>query len=189
MTDVKTAYCIACGQKQPYSTWTNLETCEHKGIQFVAPIVHAYCTVCGDDIYVAEVNDENFASREAEYARAKAKNDTEFGEHYSNNDQQSPVDPKQDKGKPHPSYVPVELIKAVMEVREFAVNGKYADPLNWHKVEPERIHQALLRHCLAIWEDPWAVDEESGLLALAHIACNCAFLLAKYKETLNDGTE
>lgn len=35
---------------------------------------------------------------------------------------------KKDVGKPHPSYVPVEIIKAVMDVREFAVNGKYPDP-------------------------------------------------------------
>ena len=65
------------------------------------------------------------------------------------------VDPKQDKGKPHPSYVPVEIIKAVMDVREFAVNGKYRDPGNWKKVEPERIHQALLRHCLGRTRGPW----------------------------------
>lgn len=187
----KRAYCIACGQEQPYSTWMSEEILTHNGIQFAVPINHARCTVCGEEIYVPEINDENASRREVEFQRAydsetSALLNVDNG--YLNNDQQSTVDPKQDKGKPHPSYVPVEIIKAVMDVREFAVNGKYKDPDNWKKVEPERIHQALLRHCLAVWDDPWAVDEESGLLALAHIATNCAFLLAMHKEK-QDGTE
>lgn len=182
----KRAYCIACGQEQPYSTWMSEEILTHNGIQFAVPINHARCTVCGEEVYVPEINDQNAYSREAGYRSVKhlAENDNGF----PNNDQQSSVDAKQDKGKPHPSYVPVEIIKAVMDVREFAVNGKYKDPDNWKKVEPERIHQALLRHCLAVWDDPWAVDEESGLLALAHIATNCAFLLAMHKGK-QDGTE
>ena len=92
------------------------------------------------------------------------------------------TDAKADGGKPHPSYVPVEIIKAVMDVREFAVNGKYRDPLNWKTVEVERYHEALLRHVLAIWNDPFSVDNESGLLHLSHIACNVAFMLALHKE-------
>lgn len=89
---------------------------------------------------------------------------------------------KKDGGKPHPSYVPVEIIKAVMDVREFAVNGKYRDPLNWKTVAVDRYHEALLRHVLAIWNDPFSVDEESGLLHLSHIATNVAFMLALHKE-------
>ena len=184
------AYCIACGQEQPYSTSSSTETLTRKGIQFTTPIIHAHCTVCGEEIYVPEINDENASRREAEFQRAydsEASALLNVDDGYLKNDQQS-AEAKKDKGKPHPSYVPVEIIKAVMDVREFAVNGKYKDPDNWKKVEPERIHQALLRHCLAVWDDPWAVDEESGLLALAHIATNCAFLLAMHKEK-QDGTE
>lgn len=193
----KRAYCIACGQEQPYATSITAEPCKHKGLSFYAPIVHAHCTVCGEEVYVPEINDANAESRTESYKHAldgeisdpfSRLNTGMRDDGYLNNDQQSAVDPKQDKGKPHPSYVPVEIIKAVMDVREFAVNGKYKDPDNWKKVEPERIHQALLRHCLAVWDDPWAVDEESGLLALAHIATNCAFLLAMHKEK-QDGTE
>ena len=44
---------------------------------------------------------------------------------------------KSDAGKPHPSYVPVSLINAVMAVREHG-NRKYGDPDNWKQVEPER---------------------------------------------------
>lgn len=84
---------------------------------------------------------------------------------------------KADAGKPHPSYVPVEIIEAVMRVREYG-NAKYHDSDNWRTVEPERYHDALLRHILRAWNDPYAVDPESGLLHLEHAACNIAFLLA-----------
>lgn len=60
---------------------------------------------------------------------------------------------KADQGKPHPSYVPVALIEGVMAVREYG-NQKYHDPDNWRQVEPERYHQAMLRHILAAWNDP-----------------------------------
>lgn len=89
--------------------------------------------------------------------------------------------PKADKGKPHPSWVPVALIEGVMAVREVGTK-KYGDPDNWKQVEPERYHEAMLRHTLAIWKDPYAVDPESGLLHLEHICCNAAFLLEMYKE-------
>lgn len=88
---------------------------------------------------------------------------------------------KADNGKPHPSYVPVEIIEAVMRVREYG-NKKYHDPENWKTVEPERYHEALLRHVLRAWNDPYAVDPESGLLHLEHIATNIAFLLALRKD-------
>lgn len=89
---------------------------------------------------------------------------------------------KADTGKPHPSYVPVEVIEAVMRVREYG-NQKYHDPDNWKTVEPERYHEALLRHVLRAWKDPYAVDPESGLMHIEHVACNIAFLLAlKNKE-------
>lgn len=88
---------------------------------------------------------------------------------------------KADGGKPHPSYVPKEIIEAVMRVREYGT-AKYHDPDNWKIVEPERYHEALLRHVLACWNDPYAVDPESGLMHLEHIACNVAFLLAQKAE-------
>ena len=94
---------------------------------------------------------------------------------------------KADQEKPHPSYVPVALIEGVMAVREYG-NAKYHDPDNWKQVEPERYHQALLRHILMAWNDPYKRDPESGLLALEHAACNIAFLLEFYKEAPNAKT-
>ena len=94
---------------------------------------------------------------------------------------------KADQGKPHPSWVPVALIEGVMAVREMGTK-KYGDPDNWKTVEPERYHQAMLRHILMAWNDPYKRDPESGLLALEHAACNIAFLLEFYKEAPNAQT-
>lgn len=88
---------------------------------------------------------------------------------------------KADQDKPHPSYVPVALIKAVMDVREVGT-AKYGDPDNWKKVEPERYHQAMLRHILAAWNDPYKIDPESGLPHIAHAATNIGFLLEMKEE-------
>ena len=89
------------------------------------------------------------------------------------------VDP--DSGKPHPSYCPVELIKGVVAVREYGT-AKYGDPENWRKVSADRYHEAILRHVLEIWEDPFAVDPDSGLYHLQHIATNISFLLKMRRE-------
>lgn len=77
--------------------------------------------------------------------------------------------------------VPIALLQEVQKIRAFGVE-KYGDPDNWKTIEPERFHNALLRHVLAIWNDPYAVDPESGLLHLSHIACNAAFLLEMRKD-------
>ena len=98
--------------------------------------------------------------------------------------QKAPQEAKADRGKPHPSYVPVALIEGVMAVREVGTK-KYGDPDNWKQVEPERYHQAMLRHILAAWNDPYKVDPESGLLHIQHVATNIGFLLEFYKEAHN----
>ena len=98
--------------------------------------------------------------------------------------QKAPQEAKADQGKPHTSYVPVALIKGVMAVREYG-NQKYHDPDNWKQVEPERYHQAMLRHILAAWNDPYKIDPESGLPHIAHVATNIAFLLEMKEERKN----
>ena len=84
---------------------------------------------------------------------------------------------KSDVGKLKLSDVPPEIIEAVAKVREFG-NRKYSDPENWKRVDPEKFHDAMLRHVLHSWTDWRALDEESGLPAIFHIACNAAFLIA-----------
>ena len=86
---------------------------------------------------------------------------------------------KSDEGKLDLTMVPPEIILAVAEIRRYG-NQKYADPQNWRAVPPEKIHKALIRHAVAMWEDPWALDPESGMPHLWHLACNAAFLCAMY---------
>jgi len=134
-----------------------MQDCHHKIVTMAADLLKAW----DPSIHVEVRNNAHLLS---EYLSASAT--TEAAD-----------TAKADGGKPHPSYVPVEIIEAVMRVREYG-NAKYGDPDNWRTVEPERYHEALLRHVLRAWTDPYAVDPESGLMHLEHAACNIAFLLA-----------
>ena len=82
---------------------------------------------------------------------------------------------KEDKGKLQMSIVPPEIITAIAKVRQYGLT-KYADPANWQRLDPSMLHEALLRHCVAIWTDWTAKDPESGLPHLWHLATNAAFL-------------
>ena len=90
---------------------------------------------------------------------------------------------KYDDGKPRPSLVPVAAIEAIMHVREFG-KEKYADAEDWRKVPREKWLDALLRHVLHIWDNPLALDDESGLPAMWHVITNAAFLCAAYKKDM-----
>lgn len=84
---------------------------------------------------------------------------------------------KADAGKLKLSLVPTQIIRDIAEVREYG-NAKYPEggPDNWKQVEIERYRDALFRHLLAYLEDPYGVDEESGIEHYKHMACNMAFL-------------
>jgi len=84
---------------------------------------------------------------------------------------------KTDFGKPKLSLVPRRIIFDIAKIREYG-NNKYPEggPDNWKKVEPERYRDAAFRHFLSYLDDPYGVDEESGLPHLWHLACNVAFL-------------
>lgn len=94
-------------------------------------------------------------------------------------------DAKDDSGKPRLSLVPPAIIEAVGRVRTFGVE-KYRGPENWRNVSPERYVDALMRHLCAYLRNPDAVDEESGLPHLEHVACNIAFLL-EFQKAGDDG--
>lgn len=83
---------------------------------------------------------------------------------------------KADAGKPRLTLVPRRIIWDIAEVREYAIHNKYPDPNNWRKVEIERYRDALYRHFMAYLDDPYGLDEESGLPHLSHVATNVAFL-------------
>ena len=92
---------------------------------------------------------------------------------------------KYDLGKPRPTLVPVEAIKAITAVREYGL-AKYAEAEDWRRIDSLRWHEALLRHVLAIWEDPTHIDEESGLPSIWHVMTNGAFLCACLKDVLDE---
>ena len=82
---------------------------------------------------------------------------------------------KADNGKLKLTLVPSEIIRDIAAVRMYG-NDKYGDPENWRTVEPERYRDAMYRHLLAYIDNPFSVDDESGLPHLWHLACNVAFL-------------
>lgn len=88
---------------------------------------------------------------------------------------------KADRGKPELTLVPLQILYDIARVRMYGTQ-KYKDPDNWKRVEPVRYRNAMLRHMIAYLEDPYGVDEESGLPHLSHLACNVAFLCALEKD-------
>lgn len=90
-------------------------------------------------------------------------------------DSPSDREAKFDQGKPQLTLVPRQIIFDIAKVREYGVK-KYKDPDNWRRVSVDRYRDAAFRHFMAYLDDPYGVDEESGLPHLAHLACNIAFL-------------
>lgn len=95
---------------------------------------------------------------------------------------------KADAGKLDLTLVPTAIIEEIAKVRHYGVL-KYSDPENWKKVSMDRYWKATLRHILAAWNDINSVDEESGLLSIAHASCDLAFIFALMREEKNDGMD
>lgn len=123
----------------------------------------------------------NFMDNGCIYARKdnntlyRIMNNTHFN--LNNRTSYSPSDreAKFDQGKPQLTLVPRQIIFDIAKIREYGVK-KYKDPDNWKRVSVERYRDATFRHFMAYLDDPYGVDEESGLPHLAHLACNIAFL-------------
>lgn len=92
---------------------------------------------------------------------------------------------KSDKDKLRYTLVPTELLTAVAEVRKYGVQ-KYGDTEAWRQVEPIRYKDALFRHLIIYLENENAIDKESGLPHLYHMACNIAFLCALKPKTVKE---
>ena len=86
---------------------------------------------------------------------------------------------KYDEGKPMSGLMLRDFCCALTKVAEVSTYGclKYGSPSGWQKVEQAdtRYHNALVRHLLA--EPCTEMDEESGLLHLAHVAWNALAIL------------
>lgn len=70
--------------------------------------------------------------------------------------------------------LPYDAIEKIVEIMTHGAN-KYA-PNNWRKVAIERYQGALMRHFTADINGE-VIDKDSGLLHVAHMACNALFIL------------
>lgn len=95
---------------------------------------------------------------------------------------------KADAGKLQLTLVPRQIIKDIAACRMYGVQ-KYKDPDNWKRVEIERYRDAAFRHFLAYLDDPYGVDEESGLPHLWHCVTNFAFICELERGKLDCLTE
>lgn len=66
----KEAYCINCGLKNTYTVKTTREEMTVRGTTFSYLEDTAYCSVCGEEIYVPEINDRNVQAQEDAYRQA-----------------------------------------------------------------------------------------------------------------------
>ena len=94
---------------------------------------------------------------------------------------------KADAGKRQLTLVPTQIIRDIAECREYGV-AKYGERESWREVEVQRYRDAMFRHMLAYLDDPYGVDEESGISHLKHLATNVAFLceLDKQERVVED---
>ena len=90
---------------------------------------------------------------------------------------------KKDNDKPQLNLVPLEILEPLARVREFAVKKYGIDGIEaWREISDDRLLAALLRHTVTYQKDPKALDAESGLPAIYHVAINAAFLAIKTAE-------
>lgn len=93
---------------------------------------------------------------------------------------------KLDNGKLRWDLLPLEAIEAVVEVMTFGAN-KYT-PNGWKTVPDaeDRYFAAQMRHSVTNRQKQELVDPESGLLHLAHEACNAVFRLQLKLEQIRE---
>ena len=81
---------------------------------------------------------------------------------------------KKATGKPRLSLVPPALIEAVSRVRTFITADGGKD--NWPNRDPATIMDELMFHTYEYLRDSDAVDEDTGLSHLDHMACHVSYL-------------
>ena len=70
MSNGSTAFCIECGCKTHYRVSSSVEKITVRGVTFSYTELRADCEDCGNEVYVAEISDENVLYREEGYRRA-----------------------------------------------------------------------------------------------------------------------
>lgn len=122
---------------------------------------------------------ERFSKELVESAKESLKLELEAAEEFLKQEDQSA---KADLGKPKITKCPTDIIRAISVIREFG-DRKY-EPDSWKNVDPQRYRDAMMRHALLYIDDPYGLDEESGLPHLWHMCCNAAFLCYFDKEQI-----
>lgn len=94
--------------------------------------------------------------------------------------------PKESEGKPKVNLVYYSLMREIAKVREYGIK-KYGGRAEWRDVPTEDYFDAAIRHLVkakaAMFDEEsifTEVDEESGLLHLAHAASDIMFLIERY---------
>lgn len=65
-------FCIDCGIRTRYETGIGWDICKIRGATYISYLrLTARCCVCGNEVYVPEVNDANVQARECAYKRSK----------------------------------------------------------------------------------------------------------------------
>ncbi len=94
---------------------------------------------------------------------------------------------KENKGKPEVAYVYRSFIEAIAQVRMYGAK-KYENYESWTDVPSEDFYNAAQRHLLAAIDatmnpmnkgNPLFEVDESGLLHLAHAACDIMYLIER----------
>ena len=67
MNNKKKAYCINCDKKQSYYIIKFSQKVTVRGTTFYYLETKAYCSECGEEIYVPEINDINVQARKDAY--------------------------------------------------------------------------------------------------------------------------
>ena len=71
MSMIGTAYCIHCDHRVEYCVRSQRVSVDIRGIVFTYDELVACCSNCGEEIYVAEINDANVIARKGAYEMAK----------------------------------------------------------------------------------------------------------------------
>lgn len=66
-----TAYCIHCNQRVRYCMRSQRVNMSIQGIAITYDELVAYCSNCGEELYVPEINDANAAARKGAYETVK----------------------------------------------------------------------------------------------------------------------
>lgn len=85
-----------------------------------------------------------------------------------------PTGTKHDSGKRDWTLLPWKQLEQVVQVLEFGATKYSRD--NWKQVERDRYEKALMRHTISYLSGE-KQDPESQQSHLAHVICNCLFLL------------